>query len=137
MGDAMAQDTVEPHGEEWLPLRSDDPELFSRLRALVNAEVHLRCGIGTGDGFRVEVPAASLTLRGRLSVEPVVDRLGILPEGWGAGDFVWFARRKGRGRTDYWQGAIEYRPEGQPALVLYLTAALDGLELRVRELPRS
>ncbi|MGV3721122.1 MAG: hypothetical protein ACO1SX_09450, partial [Actinomycetota bacterium] len=54
--------------------------------------------------------------------------------GWGHGDFAWFSRRKGRGRPDYWQAAIEYRPFGAPALVLYLTAPLDGLEVRVRSI---
>jgi hypothetical protein len=122
-----------PIEDEWTPLASDAPDLFTRLRALSHAEMHLRFGIGTSGGFRVEVPASSLTVRGRLSVEPVVDRLTLHPEGWGESDFVWFARRKGRGRTDYWQGAIEYHAGGQPALVLYLTAPLDGLELRVRE----
>ena len=130
----MSADETQPtSGEAWVPLRSEDPDLFTRLRGLVNAELHLRCEIGTSEGFRVQVPAASLTLRGPLTVEPVHDRFAIHPDGWGAGDFVWFARRKGRGRTDYWQGAIEYRPEGRPALVLYVTAELEGLELRVRE----
>jgi hypothetical protein len=67
-----------------------------------------------------------------LAVEAQVDRFGVLVPGWGEGDFAWFSRRKGRGRTDYWQAAIEYRPFDAPALVLYLTAPLDGLDLRVK-----
>jgi hypothetical protein len=117
---------------DWLSLPSGAADLFDRLRALEHAELHLRWGIGDAEGFRVQVPAASLTVRGPVSVEPVVDRFTIRPEGWRDGDFIWFARRLGRGRTDYWQGAIEYRAAGAPALVLYLTAPLDGLELRVR-----
>ena len=125
--------TAEPVAREsWERFPSDAPELFTRLRGKTDAEIHLRFGIGTAEGYRVEVPAASLTLRGRLTVEASVDRFTIHLEGWGDGDFAWFARRKGRGRTDYWQGAIEYRPAGLPALVLYVTAPLDGLEIRVR-----
>lgn len=92
------------------------------------------------EGYRVEVPASSLMLRGGLSVEEAVDRFAVQVPGWAETDFAWFARRKGRGRTDYWQAAIEYRPAGLPALVLYLTAPLDGLLIRVRPVtptPRS
>jgi hypothetical protein len=102
------------------------------LRRLGPAEMHVRFGIGVGSGYRSEVPAASLTLRGKLAVEPQVDRFALRIPGWSETDFAWFARRKGRGRSDYWQAAIEYHPEGHPALVLYLTAPLDGLVLRVR-----
>jgi hypothetical protein len=116
----------------WRALTSDAPDLFAQLRAAGAAEIHLRFGVGTDEGYRVAVPAASLTLRGALRVEATTDRLSIQVPGWGAGDFVWFSRRKGRGRTDYWQAAIEYRPAGLPALVLYLTAPLDGLEIRIR-----
>jgi len=115
----------------WQKLASDLPDLFPLLRELGPADVHLRFGIGTEGGYQVDVPAASLILQGRLRVEAEVDRFAIEIAGWGAGDFAWFARRKGRGRTDYWQGAIEHRPEGRPALVLYFTAPLDGLMLSV------
>lgn len=117
--------------ENWERFPSDAPELFTWLRSQTGAEVHLRFGIGTAEGYRVEVPAASLTLRGGLTVETEVDRFTVHLEGWGDRDFAWFARRKGRGRTDYWQGAIEYHTAGHPALVLYVTAPLDGLEIRV------
>jgi hypothetical protein len=120
---------VEPR---WTVLNSDAPELFQTLRRLPDSEIHLRFSVGTELGHRVEVPAASLTLRGRLVVEPQVDRFTVVVPGWGEADFAWFSRRKGRGRTDYWQAAIEYRPLAAPALVLYLTAPLDGLELRVK-----
>ena len=119
---------------EWQTLAAESPDLFERLRERGPSEVHVRFGIGVGRGFTVDVPAASLTVQGRLRVEPDVDRFGIEVPGWGPDDFAWFARRKGRGRTDYWQGAIEYRPEGRPALVLYFTAPPDGLEIRVRSL---
>ena len=119
---------------KWQTLASEAPDLFDHLRHSGPAEVHVRFGIGVGEGFAVDVPAASLTLQGRLRVEPGTDRLGIEVPGWGPDDFAWFARRKGRGRTDYWQGAIEYRPEGRPALVFYFTAPLDGLEIRLRTL---
>lgn len=124
-----------PQTGAWERLASDSAELFGRLRELGRAEIHLRFGIGTAEGYRVEVPAASLTLRGMVTTEPEVDRLTVQIDGWSDGDFAWFARRKGRGRTDYWQAAIEYRPSGRPALVLYLTAPLDGIEIQVRPLP--
>lgn len=123
--------------EEWQSVSPAEPELFGWLRSLGEAEIHIRFGIGTAGGHRVEVPAASLTVRGRLTVEPEVDRIAVQVTGWSATDFAWFSRRKGRGRTDYWQGAIEYRPAGAPELVLYFTAPLDGLELRVRQLPTA
>jgi hypothetical protein len=126
---------VDLFGTEWVAVRSDAPELFDRLRQLSDAEIYVRFNLGVEQGHRVEVPAVSLTLRGELAVEGQVDRFGVLVEGWAADDFAWFSRRKGRGRTDYWQAAIEHRPSGAPALVLYLTAALDGLELRVRSTP--
>jgi hypothetical protein len=124
-----------PQAGVWERFPSDSLELFSRLRELGRAEIHLRFGIGAAEGYRVEVPAASLTLRGTVTTAPEVDRLTVQIDGWGDGDFAWFARRKGRGRTDYWQAAIEYRPTGRPALVLYLTAPLDGIEIQVRPLP--
>jgi hypothetical protein len=120
--------------QRWQTLPSEAPDLFDRLRAAGPAEVYVRFGIGVGKGFAVDVPAASLTLQGRLQVEHQVDRFGVQVPGWGPDDFAWLARRKGRGRTDYWQGAIEYHPEGRPALVLYFTAPLDGLEIRLRTL---
>jgi len=116
----------------WQAYTSAAPDLFTQLRRLGGAEIHLRFNIGTTEGFGVEVPATSLTLRGTLEVDAVADRITILVPGWGASDFAWIARRKGRGRSDYWQAAIEYRPAGLPTLVLYFTAPLDGLELRVR-----
>lgn len=119
-------------GADWALLGSDAPGLFDTLRQLPDSEIHVRFNLGTEQGYRVEVPAASLTLRGRLATEAQVDRFGVLVPGWAEGDFAWFSRRKGRGRRDYWQAAIEHHPAGAPALVLYLTAELDGLELRVR-----
>jgi len=121
----------------WQALSSAAPDLFDHLRATGAAEIHLRFGVGTAEGYRVAVPAASLTLRGMLRVETANDRLSILVPGWGETDFAWFSRRKGRGRSDYWQAAIEYRPAGLPALVLYLTAPLDGLEIRIRAITLS
>ena len=115
----------------WTPLASDDPSLFDRLRERRGAEVSVALGIGAGK-HRVDIPAATIRLQGKLRVEERADRFGIEVPGWGPTDFAWFARRKGRGHPDYWQAAIEYRPEGQPALVLYLTAPLDGLEIRLR-----
>jgi hypothetical protein len=94
--------------------------------------VHVHFAIGTEGGHHVDVPAASFTVRGRLRVETAVDRFAVLVPGWGPQDFAWFARRKGRGREDYWQAAIEQQADSGPALVLYLTAPLDGLEIRVR-----
>lgn len=117
----------------WQPLPSEAPDLFGRLRELQGAEITVRFRIGVGEWGRVEVPAASLTIQGRLHVEPGVDRFGVEVPGWGTDAFAWFARRKGRGRTDYWQAAIEHKPEGRPALILYLTAPLDGLEILARE----
>lgn len=117
----------------WQELASAAPDLFVRLRRARDAELHLRFGIGTAEGYQVEVPAASLTLRGALVVESGTDRFAIDVPGWGTGDFAWFSRRKGRGRTDYWQAAVEYRPAGLPALILYFTAPLDGLSIRLRE----
>ncbi len=117
----------------WQRFPSDDPALFRRLRERAGADVCVRFRIGVDASPRVEVPAATLLLQGRLLLEPVVDRFGIGVTGWGAEDFAWFARRKGRGRSDYWQAAIEHRPEGRPALVLYLTAPLNGLEITIRD----
>jgi hypothetical protein len=119
------------HPAEWQRLSCAAPELFQDLRESEGGEVHVRFRIGTG-GFVVDVPAASLTLQGRLRVAPSRDRFTVAVPGWGPDDFAWFSRRKGRGRPDYWQGAIEYRPQGCPALVLYVTAPLDGLEISVR-----
>lgn len=121
-----------PPEPTWQKLSSDAPDLFDCLRARAGAEVWLRFGIGVEGGYRVEVPAVRLSLQGRLAVAPRVDRFTVAVPGWGPEDFAWFGRRKGRGRTDYWQGAIEYRPEGQPALVLYFTAPDDGLEISIR-----
>jgi len=116
----------------WQTLPSDAPDLFDRLRALEGAEIHLHFGIGTAAGWQVDVPAASLNLRGRLQVEKTVDRFAVKVPDRGAADFAWFGRRRGRGRPDYWQGAIEHRVAGRPALVLYFTAPAGGLRLRVR-----
>lgn len=116
----------------WTEHSSADPALFERLRELGPAEVSIRFGIGTAEGYRVEVPAASLILQGRLRVEPEVDRISVEVPGWGSGDFAYFGRRKVRGRPDYWQGAVEYRPEDRPALVLYFTAPLEGLVIKTR-----
>ena len=116
---------------DWQPLSSAAPDLFPQLRALGTVEACVRFRIGAGEGYAVDIPATSLTLHGRLRVMPSVDRFGLEVDGWGADDFAWFGRRKGRGRRDYWQGAIEYRPEGRPALVLYFTAPEDGLEISV------
>lgn len=116
----------------WQPVPSDAPDLFPRLRRLGEASVSIRFGIGTEEGYRVQVPAVRLHLTGALRVEAQHDRLSVLVPGWGPEDFAWFARRKGRGRPDFWQGAVEHRPEGSPALVVYFTAPLDGLEIRVR-----
>jgi hypothetical protein len=119
--------------DAWTALPSDAPDLFSRLRELGPLRACVRFGVGLGEGLHVEIPAARLMVEGLLHAEPQVDRFGIEVPGWGAGDFAWFARRRGRGGPDYWQGAIEHRPEGRPALVLYFTAPLDGLEIRVLE----
>lgn len=127
-----SRDAEPNNAAEWQVWSSADPDLFAQLRRAGELEIHLRFGIGTAGGYQVAVPAASLTLRGTLTVEPTTDRLTIHVPGWGPADFAWFSRRKGRGRTDYWQAALEYRPAGLPALVLYLTAPLDGLEIRVR-----
>ena len=116
---------------EWQRFPSDAPDLFDQLRELRDAEVTVRFRIGIGEWGMVDVPAASLTLQGRLRSEPGVDRFGVEVPGWGTEDFAWFARRKGRGRTDYWQAAIEHKPAGRPALILYLTAPLDGLEIQI------
>lgn len=120
---------------QWEELDPADPQLFTRLRELGPARVYVHLGIGTGDGVRVDVPAASFTLQGELRVEPEVDRFGIRVPGWSETDFAWFARRKGRGRTDYWQVAIEHHAEGIPALVLFFTAEQDGLLLRTAPAP--
>jgi hypothetical protein len=116
----------------WGVLPSDVPDLFSRLRALENAEVTVAASVGTGVGYLVEVPCATVRLRGRLRVEPRVDRFVLELDGWGAGSFAWFGRRKGRGRPDYWQIGVEYRPGDYPALAYFGTAAADGLEIRIR-----
>ena len=121
---------------DWQPLSSSAPDLFPQLRALGTVQACVRFRIGTGEGYAVDVPATSLTLQGPLRVMPAVDRFAVEVRGWGPDDFAWFGRRKGRGRSDYWQGAVEYRPEGRPALVLYFTAPEDGLEISVcRDLP--
>lgn len=116
---------------DWTRFPSDAPDLFTRLAELGDAEVVVRFGIGVGDGYRVEVPAARLSLRGRLRLYPGRDRFGIAAEESGPGDFTWLARRKGRGRSDYWQGAIERHTDGYPALTLYFTAQVDEVEIRV------
>jgi hypothetical protein len=118
--------------EDWQKLPSEDPDLFLRLRGLGETEICVRFGIGTERGDGVDIPAARLMVEGRLRVEPEVARFGVTVSGWGPSDFAWFARRVGRGGPDYWQGALEYRPEGRPALVLYFTARLDALEISVR-----
>jgi hypothetical protein len=118
--------------EQWQPIPSGDPELFARLREAEGEAVCVRFGMGLGDGLQVEIPAARLMVEGRLRVEAGVDRFAVEITGWEGGDFAWFARRRGRGGPDYWQGALEYHAEGRPGLVLYFTAALDGLEIRVR-----
>ena len=121
----------------WQQLSSAAPDLFQHLRTLGAVAICVRFRIGTGEGYGVEVPANSLTVQGRLRVMSGVDRFAVEVAGWSADDFAWFGRRKGRGRGDYWQGAIEYRPEGRPALVLYFTAPEDGLEISVRAEPPS
>lgn len=121
-----------PAGHPWTDLSPGDPGLFDRLRGLGHAEIYVHVPIGTETGYRVAVPGASLSLRGTLEVAPGVDRLIVRVPGWGVDDLAWFGRRKGRGRPDYWQFAIEHRPEGFPGLVLYGTAPLDGIVLRVR-----
>ena len=108
------------------------PDLFPQLRAMVQSEVSIRFGMGTEGRQRVAVPAARLVLQGRMQVKPNADRISIEIESWGAGDFAWLARRKGRGRPDYWQGAIEHRAADRPALVLYFTAPLSEIEISVR-----
>jgi hypothetical protein len=118
--------------DPWQKLPADAPDLFTQLRELDGAEVYVRFRIGIGEGTHVEVPAATLTVQGRLGVEPVVDRFAVEVPGWGPEDFAWFARRKGRGRPDYWQGAIEYHGPAHPALILYFTAPPDALEISVK-----
>lgn len=120
---------------DWTEQDPADPQLFARLRKLGPARVYVRLGIGTGDGLHVEVPAASLAVGGELVVAPDVDRFGIRLPGWKEPDFAWFARRKGRGRPDYWQAAVQQHGEGGPALVLFFTATLDGLVIRTAPLP--
>ncbi len=117
----------------WSELESGDPDLFSRMRELEGREVRVRFAVGLGEGARVEIPALRLVIAGRLRPVPGLDRFGLLPDGWGPTDLAWFARRRGRGGPPYWQGALEYRPAGRPTLVLYFTAPLDGLEIRVRD----
>lgn len=112
-------------------LSSEASDLFSRLRQHEGREVLVRFSVGAHQGMRVEIPSTRTLVQGRLEVHPRVDRFRVWIDGWGTGDFAWFARRKGRGGPGYWQGAIEYRPQGKPALVHYFTAALDGLELQV------
>jgi hypothetical protein len=114
----------------WEDHSSADPRLFAALRHLAGCRIYLRFEHDTRDGLRVEVPSASLTLQGELTVELNVDRFGIRLPGGGVGDFAWFSRRKARGRPEYWQGAIEQHRDGGPALVLYFTAPADGLTLR-------
>ncbi len=116
----------------WTVLSSGLPDLFSRLREVGPAEVLVRFSIGTEARYQVEVPGCRTAILGRLALQPGVDRFNVHVSGWGQDDFAWFGRRKGRGCEDYWQGAVEYRPEGRPALVVYFTAPLDGLEIRVR-----
>ena len=116
----------------WDEHSSADPKLFAALRSLQDAEIYVRFAMGVGDGSQVEVPAAVLSVQGRFRVEPRSDRFCMKVPEWGEEHFVYFARRKGRGRDDYWQGAIEHRPEGRPSLVLYFTAPLDGLIIRTR-----
>lgn len=111
---------------------SESPALFELLRQAGPVKASVRFAIGTEGGHRVEVPAVRLQLTGTLRVEPLHDRFAVLVDGWGPDDFAWFARRKGRGRPDYWQGAIEHRPSGRPDVVVYFTAPLDGLEIRLR-----
>ncbi len=116
----------------WETLVADTPDLFLRLRRYQGCEILVRYAVGERQGIQVEVPAARTTLQGRLEVHPQVDRFRIRLEGWSEEDFIWLARRKGRGGPGYWQGAIEYRPEGKPALVHYFTAPLDGLVIKLR-----
>lgn len=120
---------------QWTRFPSDAPDLFKRLAELGEAEVVVRFGIGVEDGYHVEVPAARLALRGRLRLFPGRDRFGV-EAGCQAGpdDFTWLARRKGRGRSDYWQGAVERQAGGVPTLTFYFTAPLEGLEIRARSL---
>src|SRR5688572_4657510 len=106
---------------DWADIPSDLPDLFDRLRALEECEVWVRVGQGMGEGRSVAIPAAILTLRGRLRLPGDVDRFGIDLPGQGESDFAWFARRKGRGRGEYWQVAVERHAEGHPVLVLYVT----------------
>lgn len=122
---------------DWLTLDPAHPDLFTQLRELGPSEASVRFNHGIDDAGRVQVPASSLTLQGALRVEAGVDRFGILIPGWGENDFVWLARRRGRGRSDYWQGAIEQKPGGRPALIFYFTAELDGLEIRVRRIENA
>lgn len=115
----------------WETLAPDAPDLFARLRRHERCEVLVRFSIGERRGMRVEIPAVRTVLQGRLEAHPRVDRFRVWIDGWSEGDRAWLARRKGRGGPDYWQGAVEYRPHGKPALVLYFTAPLDGLEIQV------
>ncbi len=117
--------------EIWEELCPTAPTLFEQLRQYDGAEfwVHVEQGLGA-DG-RISVPATHLTVQGTLKVEPGVARFSVAIPGWENSDFAWFARRRGRGRPDYWQAAIEYRPSGRPALVLYFTAELADLQMRV------
>jgi hypothetical protein len=117
----------------WIDLSSSSPDLFERLRACEGWEISLRARHGTGNGRKVEVPSASIVLQGTLRVQAAVDRFAVDVPGWGSDDFAWLARRKGRGGPDYWQGAIEYRCGGRPALVVYFTAPAEGIQLRVRD----
>ena len=119
---------------KWTPLDPTSPELFEQLRALDHPEASIRFGIGTEGRHRVAVPAARLVLQGRLRLEADVDRFSVEIEGWGPADFAWLARRKGRGRPDYWQGAVEHRATDRPALVFYFTAPLSGIEISVRQI---
>ena len=132
--ESVEADRAEVESGAWVSLSPGLPDLFPLLRALGEAEAYVHVPIGTERGFAVSVPAASLSLRGRLEIRPGVDRFCIHGQASNPGEFAWFGRRKGRGRPDYWQFAVERRGSAAPELVVYGTARLDGFTLRVRSL---
>ena len=128
----------EPGSErpDWETLDPADPELFDRLRALNRFELWISVPVGTGR-YQVPLPAAHLTLRAEAIVDSRSDRIGLSLPDWSTNDLAWLSRRKGRGRPDFWQVALERRTPDGPALVFYAAAEADGIELRLSRLPQN
>lgn len=121
-----------PAKGEWIALPVG-PEVVAGLAGLAGElplEVVVRCSSGGGG----RLPALLVTLRGRLVLCSRQGRFGVELTGHATGDFAWMALRRGRGGPDYWQGALEQRREGYPAVVVYFAAALNEVEVRYRRL---